>query len=207
MRLLYAALLAFLLLSCSPPNGQWIASTVTKEKKAPTYTLKLQYPRLQGASDAFNNTLEQSALIHLEQVEDDPIPFEEYEKNIAVESAGQQWAFESVMAIANQNPSTVTTICKTYTNTGAAHPNVFHYYEVYDRASGRRLELNDLLEPGKLPALQTMAKSKGDEPNEPQIGLLPDHLVFRADPDARMVEDVAIPYAQLKGILKTQYIP
>jgi hypothetical protein len=34
-----------------------------------------------------------------------------------------------------------------------------------------------------------------------------DHIVFRADPDARMVLDVQIPYSKLKGILKPQYLP
>jgi hypothetical protein len=111
------------------------------------------------------------------------------------------------MKVAYLRGLTLTTLCKTYTNTGAAHPNAFHYYEVYDLNTRRRLELDDLLEPGKLAALRALARGSKEGPNEPAIGLLQDHLVFRADPDARMVQDVAIPYAQLKGILKSQYIP
>ena len=111
------------------------------------------------------------------------------------------------MTIAHHDRATVTTICKTYTNTGAAHPNVFHYYEVYGLKTGRRLELSDLLEDGKLDAFRALANVTGEFPNEPAIGLLKDHAVFRSGPDARMVLDVEIPYDKLKGIIKPQYLP
>ncbi|MBL8236149.1 MAG: hypothetical protein JNM66_01930 [Bryobacterales bacterium] len=207
MRFLYTLPFLFAFLSCAPPSGQRIASTVSKEKKGDTYSMKLEYPQIVGAPEAFNKLLEVAALTHLEQVEDSPLPFDEYARNIATESAGQKWAFESIMKVAHLQGLTLTTLCKTYTNTGAAHPNVFHYYEVYDLTTRKRLELDDLLETGKLPALRALAKAPADSSSEPAIGLLPDHLVYRADPDARMVEDVKIPYGQLKGILKSRYIP
>lgn len=205
MRRLNLALFALVLIGCgaTPPA----VTAVALEQKGATYSLKLQYPVVEGASAALNKQLADTALTHLEQVEDDPVPFAEYAKNIAQESAGGNWVFESVMTIAHQSPSILTTLCKAYTNTGAAHPNTFHYYEVYDLTTGKRLELSDLIEDGKLPALRALAKVTEDYPNEPEIGLLKDSLVFRPDPDARMVLDSQIPYAQLKGILKSKYLP
>jgi len=196
-----------LLVSCGRSDGLWIAKTKTIEKTGPTFKIKLEHPVIAGAPEAFNKQLAEAALIHLEQVENDPVPIDEYAKNIAEESAGRQWAFESIMTVAYQSPTTLTTLCKTYTNTGAAHPNVFQYYEVYDRKTGKRLELSDLLESGKLDAIRALANVTGDFPNEPQIGLLKDHAVFRPDPDSRMVLDAQIPYEKLKGILKSQYLP
>lgn len=178
------------------------------EKKGSSYELKLAHPVIEGAPDALNKSIAESALTHLEQVEDDPIPFEEYAKNIAAESAGQQWALESILTIERHNPRFLTAFCKTYTNTGAAHPNVFHYYEVYDAATGKRIEAMDLLESGKAGALRSLAKVEPNAyPNEPEIGLYPDHLLYQPDPDSRMVPGVQIPYAQLKGILKPEFFP
>lgn len=207
MRLLYIVL-CVLLASCVQNIVQQ-AAIVQKsfQVKEANYTVRLEYPIISGASDALNNQLALAALTHLEQVEDDPIPFKDYARNFGVDAAGQQWANEAILTIAHQTPATVTTLCKTYTNTGAAHPSVYHHYEVYDASSGRRLELNDLLEDGKLDAIRAIANVKGDFPNEPEIGLLKDALVFRPDPDARTVPDTKIEYAKLKGILKPQFFP
>ena len=190
----------------------WLAVSKSIEKKDDRYKVKLEHPIItMGVDDpsraSLNKQFAESALTHLEQVEDDPIPLDEYAKNFGAESAGQEWVNESIMTIAHHDRATVTTICKTYTNTGAAHPNVFQYYEVYDLGTGRRIELSDLLEDGKLDALRALAKVTGEFSNEPAIGLLKDHAVIRPAPDARMVVDIEIPYEKLKGIIKSQYLP
>jgi len=205
MRRLVLALYLVVLAACGSPPAE--TKAVSIEKNGPSYKVKLEYPVVAGAPAAINKQIAEAALIHLEQVEDDPLPLDEYVKNIAGESVGQQWVFESIMTIAHQTPAILTTVCKTYTNTGAAHPNVFQHYEVYDLKTAKRLELSDLLESGKLDAIRSIANVTGDFPNEPEIGLLKDHAVYRPDPDARMVLDTEIPYAKLKGILKPQYIP
>ena len=209
MRRLSLSAFAVLLFSCTPaaPPARSVTKSVSVEKNGSSYKVKLEYPVVAEASEALNKQIAEAALIHLEQVEDDPIPLEEYVKNLAAESAGQQWVFESVMTVAHQTPAILTTLCKTYTNTGAAHPNVFQHYEVYDLKTGKRLELSDLLETGKLDAIRAIANLTGDFPNEPEIGLLKDHAVYRADADARMILDAEIPYAKLKGIIKSQYLP
>jgi len=209
MRRLSLVLPVLALLSCggSPTVERSEPKEVLVEKSGASYKLKLQYPVLQGVPREINAAIATAALTHLEQVEDDPIPVEEYAKNLAEESAGQQWVFESVLTVAHQSPNLLTTLCKTYTNTGAAHPNVFHYYEVYDLRTAKRLELSDLVLDGKLDDLRKLANVTGDFPNEPAIGLLPNHVAFRADPDARMVLDAEIPYDKLKGILKPQFLP
>jgi hypothetical protein len=209
MRRLSISAFAVLLFSCTPatPPVQTVSKSVKVEKNGSSYKVKLEYPVVAEASEALNKLIAETALIHLEQVEDDPIPLEEFAKNVGEESTGQQWVFESVMTVAHQTPAILTTLCKTYTNTGAAHPNLFQHYEVYDLKTGKRLELSDLLETGKRDAIRAIANVTGDFPNEPEIGLLKDHAVYRPDADARMVLDNEIPYAKLKGILKSQYLP
>jgi len=218
MRYPYIALFFFALAACGsskkiPENTPaWLTVSKTIEKKGDRYKVKLEYPIItMGVADparsSLNKQFAESALTHLEQVEDDPIPFDEYAKNFGEESAGQEWVNESIVAIAHHDRATVTTICKTYANTGAAHPNVFHYYDVYDLRTGRRLELSDLLEGGKLDDLRAVAKMTAEFPNEPAIGLLKDYAVVRPDPDARMVLDIEIPYDKLKRIIKSRYLP
>jgi hypothetical protein len=218
MQRLYIALYALAIAACGSSKNNpeitpaWLAVGKSVERTADRYKVKLEHPVItMGVDDpsraGLNLQFAESALTHLEQVEDNPIPFDEYAKNFGEESGGQQWVNESIMTIAHHNRSTVTTLCKTYTNTGAVHPNVFRYYEVYDLKTGRRLELSDLLENGKLDAIRAIANVAGDFPNEPAIGLLNNHAVYRPDPDSRMVPEVEIPYAKLKGIIKSQYLP
>lgn len=209
MRRALLAVLPLALLSCSapPPSGEWTVASKSLLSNSPTYSLKLEYPVLKGAPEAFNAQIATAALTHLEQVEDDPIPFEEFAKNLGNESAGQKWAFESTMTVAWLGPATVTTLSRTSTDTGTGQPSLFHHYEVYDRTTGRRLELSDLVEDGKLDALRALAKVTGDFPNEPEIGLLKDTLVFRPDADGLTVKDSPVPYSELKGILKSKYLP
>jgi hypothetical protein len=194
MRHLSIVLYAVFLFSCAPAvKGRFVMEAISVERKGASFQLKLEYPVIAGAPAALNKHLADAALIHLEQVENDPVPIDEYAKNLAAESAGQQWVIESVTTVAHQSANILTTLCKTYTNTGGAHPNVFHYYEVYDLKTGRLLDLSDLLEGGKLNELRAIAIVSADYPNEPKIGLLKDKAIYRADPDARMVAEVEIP--------------
>lgn len=181
MQRLYPALVALALLSCG--HTPTVSKTVSVERNGANHKLKLEYPVVPDVPEAINKQIAEAALIHLEQVEDDPIPFEDFAKNVSGDPAVTQLNRESILTVAHKTAATLTTRCKT---TDAV------FYEVYDLKSGRRLELNDLFEPGKLETLNNPG------PNEPTVGLLPNGIAFN---------DTEIPYEKLKGVLKPQYIP
>ena len=180
MRRLSLLLSALALLSCSQQTqAPYAVSTKSVHKTGPNYSLKLEYPQLTGVSEAINKQLAESALIHLEQVEDDPLPIDEFAKNLAEDSAVTNLKRESIMTVAHKTIGILTTRCQTTDG---------EFYEVYDLKTGRRLEFNEIVEPGKL-------ASSGLEPN---LGLLSDGIIYNG---------TRIPYDKLKGVLKPQFLP
>jgi hypothetical protein len=114
----------------------------------------------------------------LEKVEDAPIPFEEFAKNVGGDKLVTDLKRESITTVAHKTDNILTTRCQTLD--GA-------YYEVYDRKTGRRLEFEDIVEPGKLPPS-----------GEPNLGLLANGIIYNG---------AETPYSQLKGVLKPQFLP
>ena len=84
----------------------------------------------------------------------------------------------SFVIVARQTANTLTTRCQMLDRA---------YYEVYDRKTGRRLEFEDIVEPGKLPPS-----------GEPNLGLLANGIIYNG---------AETPYSQLKGVLKPQFLP
>ena len=209
MRRLYITLCILGLASCGgPAKSDWAVSAKTLEKKGHNYSLKLEYPNIEGAPAALNKALANSALAHLEQVEDYPIAFDEYAINFAEDAAGKPWTNESVLTVVHRGKAVLTTVCRTASDTGSGHPNTFAHYETWDLRDGRSLDYTDLLEAGKADALRVLAGvPEGAFPNEPAVGLLPDTLVYLPDPDISATKEIRIPYDKLKGILKPQYLP
>lgn len=148
------------------------------EKHGANYSLKLVYPEIPGAPEKLNKQIAESALIRLEKVEDDPIPLDEFAKNVAGDKLVTDLKRESITTVAHKTANIVTTRCQTLDGT---------YYEVYDLKTGRCLEFNDIVEPGKLPPS-----------GEPNLGLLANGIIYNG---------VETPYSQLKGVLKPQFLP
>jgi hypothetical protein len=184
MRRLSLAITVIALWSCAKPPAPFAVTTKTLAKQGANFSLKLEYPVIAGAPESLNERLATEALTHLEQVEDDPIPFAEYASNIAGDSAVTALAHESVMTVAHHTAVYVTTRCQTKDAV---------YFDSWDLASGKHLELSDLLEPGKAAALPA-----GTGPMEPTFGLVAGGLMW---------DGVEIPYAKLKGILKPAFFP
>lgn len=217
-------LLLPILAACSHPEPgapAWTSRQQQIEQKGGHYVVALRYPVLQGAPVGLNEQLAQSALIHLEQVEDDPIPFEEFARNFATDSKelrpGLVWKKETVLEVAHQGRAVLTTLCRTSSSSGEA-PAAFAHYENYAIADGRRLELADLIEPGRLAALTALAAGLHTQqsgaridtasfPNEPALGFLRDHAVLRFDADVSLAVDIALPYERLRGIVKAAWLP
>jgi hypothetical protein len=184
MRRLSLAVYAIALWSCAKPTVPFAVTTKTLAKQGPNFSLQLEYPEIAGAPDSLNQQLATEALTHLEQVEDDPIPFEEYAKNIAGDSAVTALANVSVMTVVHHTAAYVTTRCQTKDAV---------YFDSYALASGKHLELSDLLEPGKASALPA-----GTGPMEPTFGLVAGGLMW---------DGAEIPFTKLQGILKPAFIP
>ena len=182
-RLFLALSLAFLASCSSGPATFHSVATRSFEKAGPHFSLKLQYPEIAGAPGDLNQLLADNALARLQDVEDNPLPFDDYARNIAEDSAVTALHAESILTIAHRTPEFLTTRC--LTSEGA-------FYDVYDARTGRHLEPDDLLEDGKHHALPDPG------PAEPSIGLLPDHAVCNG---------VDIPYDRLRGILKPRFLP
>lgn len=219
----------------------------SREEKGAGTSLKLEYPAITaGVEEAVRSRLNaafaQSALLHLEQVEDDPIPFDEYAKNFNADHASMKgeagasagWSNESVMEIAHQGKSYVTTRCKTFTFTGGAHPNHFTHYEIYSSRDGRRIEFSDIVAEGRMAGLRAVVEKKLREiagitsdqdlkekgfqftPGQLEIGdsvgLMADGALFHFNPYEIAAYalghfDVPVAYKDLQGLLKPEYLP
>ena len=177
MQRLYLTLSLLALAACSGPSIQSVV-TKTITKKGDNYSLKLEYPAIPGAPEKLNKQIAESALIRLEKVEDSPIPLDQFEKNVAGDKLVTDLKRESITTVAHKTDNILTTRCQTLD--GA-------YYEVYDRKTGRRLEFEDIVEPGKLPPS-----------GEPNLGLLANGIIYTG---------AETPYSQLKGVLKPQFLP
>jgi hypothetical protein len=217
-------LLLTILAACSRPESgapAWTSRQQTIERKGGHFSLRLRYPVLEGAPATLNAQLAESALIHLEQVEDAPIPFEEYARNFATDSKAIRpdlvWKKESVLEVAHQGQAVLTTLCLTTSNSGDG-PADFAHYENYAVADGRRLELSDLVEPGRLAELTALASAVHKErtgseldrssfPNEPALGFLKDHVVLRFDADTSLAPDIPLPHIRLRGIVRSAWLP
>ena len=178
MQRLYLALSLLALTACSGPSIQFAVITKTLTKSGANYSLKLEYPEIVGAPGSLNKQIVESALIRLEKVADSPIPLDEFAKNVAGDKLVTDLKRESITTVAHKTDSILTTRCQTLD--GA-------YYEVYDRKTGRRLEFEDIVEPGKLPPS-----------GEPNLGLLANGIIYNG---------AETPYSQLKGVLKPQFLP
>lgn len=178
MRRLYLALSLLALAACSQPSVPFAVATKTLTKSGANFSLHLEYPEIAGAPGTLNKQIAESALIHMEQVEDDPIPFEEFAKNLAEDALVTSVKRESVTTIAHKTATFLTTRCQT---TDAV------FYEVFDWKTGRRLEFEDIVEPGKLPPS-----------GEPNLGLLSGGIFYNGS---------EMPYDKLKGVLKPQFLP
>ena len=174
MQRLYLALSLLALAAC----GSNKPLEKSFDKHGANYSLKLQYPEIPGAPESLNKQIANSALIRLEKVEDDPIPLDEFANNVGGDKLVTDLKRESITTIAHKTATFLTTRCQTLD--GA-------YYEVYDLKSGRRLEFDDIVEPGKLPPS-----------GEPNLGLLANGIIYNG---------AETPYSQLKGVLKPQFLP
>lgn len=177
MQRLYLALSLLALAACSGPSIQSVV-TKTFTKTGANYSLKLEYPEFPGAPEKLNKQIAESALIRLEKVEDSPILFEQFAKNVGGDKLVTDLKRESITKIAHKTANILTTRCQTLD--GA-------FYEVYDLKTGRRLEFEDIVEPGKLPPS-----------GEPNLGLLANGIIYNG---------TETPYSQLKGVLKPQFLP
>ena len=177
MQRLYLTLSLLALAACGSSSIQSVV-TKTITKTGSNYSLKLEYPEIPGAPEKLNKQIAESALIRLEKVEDSPIPFEEFANNVAGDKLVTDLKRESITKVAHKTATILTTRCQTLD--GA-------YYEVYDLQSGRRLEFEDIVEPGKLPPS-----------GEPNLGLLANGIIYNG---------AETPYSQLKGALKPQFLP
>ncbi|MFA6029503.1 MAG: DUF3298 domain-containing protein [Elusimicrobiota bacterium] len=123
--------------------------------------------------------------------------------------------------------------CEESAYTGGAHPSVVRKYLVFDPPSGRRLFLEDLLRRGALAKLMKAAERRlrilrkvpegelsaagflfkdGRFALPGEFALADEGLRLRYDagsvlPYARGAIDLVVPFSDLKGVLKREYLP
>lgn len=137
--------------------------------------LSLQYPVLTAGVSAkpmaaINTQLESQALAHFEQVDADPLSFDEYAENFQKDnyealkeepsSKARKWLRQSATTVVHKAPRFLSLRIETNSFLGTGHPNRFILYFMMELPSARIMHLEDVFEPSKLPTLRALLEQK-----------------------------------------------
>jgi hypothetical protein len=226
-------------------RGEGDCSASSTSETANRCCIELSYPRLQVPvgdtfAQALADTVRRRALVHVGLADTSGLianSEEQWAEQVLAEYRSTKlpdyssaWQLERTVQIELNNSRWVTISTSDYTYLGGAHPNSSYYLETYDRKTGKKVRLTDLVAAKDMPKFEQLVaaalrKILEMQPNESwddaglfvwqdgkftitdNIGLHPEGLrvyynTYEIAPYALGAFDVMLTRDQLKGLLQ-----